>query len=86
MFAGCAFAPDPILKSIGFALTVDVLPDAFLVRMQLVPALTSIVGTNIWWIPKWLDKAMPNIDIEGASLAGHLRDSETQERVVTTGS
>ena len=83
VFAGFVFAPDPILKSIGFALTVGVFADAFLVRMLLVPALMSIVGRRMWWIPSWLDKAMPNIDIEGESLARHLEDAESQERLIT---
>jgi len=81
VFAGFAFAPDPIIKSIGFALTIGVLADAFLVRMLLVPALMSIVGKNMWWIPSWLDRIMPNVDIEGESLARRLAGSPTQERI-----
>ena len=76
VFAGFALAPDPIIKSIGFALTIGVLADAFLVRMLLVPALMSVVGKNMWWIPAWLDRIMPNVDIEGESLARHLAAAE----------
>ena len=77
VFAGFAFAPDPIIKSIGFALTIGVLADAFLVRMLLVPALMSVVGQRMWWIPTWLDRVMPNVDIEGESLARHLAPAAT---------
>ncbi len=79
VFAGFAFAPDPIIKSIGFALTIGVLADAFLVRMVLVPALMSIVGDRMWWIPSWLDRIMPNVDIEGESLAKHLAQADDQQ-------
>lgn len=76
VFAGFAFAPDPIIKSIGLALTIGVLADAFLVRMLIVPALMSIVGDRMWWLPTWLDHVMPNVDIEGAALDQRLRESQ----------
>ena len=72
VFAGFAGGADPIIKTIGFALAVGVLADAFLVRMLLVPAVMSIVGQHMWWLPRWLDRALPNLDIEGESLAEHL--------------
>lgn len=72
VFSGFALGDDAIIKSIGFALATGVIADAFLVRMTIVPALMSIVGEKMWWLPKWLDKAMPNVDIEGESLAHRL--------------
>ena len=57
---------------IGFALTIGVLADAFLVRMTIVPALMSIVGERIWWLPAWLDRLLPDVDIEGESLMRRL--------------
>lgn len=56
------------IKSIAFALAVGVLVDAFLVRMTLGPALMAIAGKAAWWLPKWLDRLLPNVDIEGDSL------------------
>ncbi len=68
VFGGFIFTPDPILKSIAFALAVGVLVDAFIVRMTLVPAAMLLLGRRAWSLPGWLDRVMPNVDIEGASL------------------
>lgn len=72
VFAGFALVEDPIIKTIGFALTVGVLADAFLVRMTIVPALMALVGERIWWLPGWLDRIVPNLDIEGEALMHRL--------------
>jgi RND superfamily putative drug exporter len=69
VFGGFALGDDIIIKSIGFGLAVGVLADAFLVRMTLVPAFMALMGDRMWWMPKWLDKTLPNLDIEGESLA-----------------
>jgi RND superfamily putative drug exporter len=68
VFAGFILIDDPVIKSVGFALAVGVLIDAFLVRMTLVPAVMSLLGRGAWWLPRWLDRALPNIDIEGQQL------------------
>ena len=68
VFAGFIVPDDPIIKSIGFALTVGILIDAFLIRMTLIPAVMSLMGARAWWLPKWLDRVIPNVDIEGAAL------------------
>ncbi|MFT4082891.1 MAG: MMPL family transporter [Nocardioides sp.] len=85
VFAGFALGDAVMIKTIGFALAVGVLADAFLVRMTLVPALMSIVGERIWWLPRWLDRIMPNLDIEGEALARRLGrdqdDEPTPEKV-----
>ncbi|NJP66353.1 MMPL family transporter [Streptomyces spiramenti] len=72
VFAGFALGDDSIIKTIGFALAVGVLADAFLVRMLIVPAVMAIVGKHIWWLPKWLDRALPNLDVEGEALVSKL--------------
>ena len=59
-------------RPIGFALAVGVAADAFLVRMPIVPALMSIVGARMWWLPPWLDRLLPQLDIEGESLGRRL--------------
>jgi len=73
VFAGFILAPDTIIASIGFALAVGVLADAFLVRMTIVPAVMTLLGKKAWYIPRWLDKALPSVDIEGDKLLRKLR-------------
>jgi len=68
VFAGFILVHDPIIKAIGFGLTIGVLIDAFVVRMTLVPAVLSLLGDRAWWFPKWLDRITPKVDIEGESL------------------
>ena len=53
------------LKLFGLGLAVAVAIDATVVRMLLVPATMELLGARNWWIPKWLDKLLPNIDVEG---------------------
>jgi len=78
VFGSFIFGNDAIIKSIGLSLTVGVLVDAFLVRMTLVPALLALLGHRAWWIPAWLDRVLPNVDIEGARLTQTQR-SEAQD-------
>ncbi len=68
VFGSFALGDDAIVKSIGFGLAVGVLADAFLVRMTLVPAFMALLGRRMWWLPRWLDRLLPNLDIEGESL------------------
>lgn len=68
VFAGFMITPDPIIKSIGFALAVGVFIDAFVVRMTLVPAVMAVLGRAAWWLPRWLDRVLPDLDIEGEKL------------------
>ncbi|MEU3454493.1 MMPL family transporter [Micromonospora sp. NPDC006766] len=71
VFGGFVFLHDPVIKSMGFALAVGVAIDAFVVRMTIVPAVMSLLNNAAWWIPRWLDRVLPNIDIEGESLDPH---------------
>jgi RND superfamily putative drug exporter len=68
VFAGFIVPEEPIIKSIGFALAVGILFDAFVVRMTIVPAVMAMLGARAWYIPKWLDRIIPNVDLEGAGL------------------
>ncbi len=68
VFAGFILGDDATIKSIGFALAFGVLVDAFVVRMTIVPAVMALLGDQAWYLPKWLDKLMPDVDIEGAKL------------------
>ena len=49
-------------------LAAGVLFDAFVMRMLLVPALMHLTGRAVWWLPRWLDRILPNVDVEGAAL------------------
>ncbi|MBG6238799.1 RND superfamily putative drug exporter [Mycetocola sp. CAN_C7] len=65
-----AFVPegDVNIKPIALGLAVGVFVDAFIVRMTLVPAVLALLGEKAWWIPKWLDRALPSLDVEGEGL------------------
>jgi membrane protein YdfJ len=68
VFSSFIFTDDQVVKSMGLALAVGVLVDAFIVRMTLVPAIMSLMGKSAWYLPKWLDRILPNVDIEGESI------------------
>lgn len=65
VFAGFITNHDATIQAIGFGLAVGILVDAFLVRMTIVPAVMTLLGSAAWWIPKWLEKRLPHISIEG---------------------
>ena len=69
VFGGFIFSESTIVRSIGFGLAFGVLLDAFVVRMLLMPALMHLLGGAAWWLPRWLDRILPHVDIEGSSLA-----------------
>ncbi|ROO63391.1 RND superfamily putative drug exporter [Micromonospora sp. Llam0] len=79
VFGGFMLVDDPVIKSMGFALAIGVLIDAFVVRMTIVPAVMSLLGRAAWWLPRFLSRIMPNVDIEGEQLRARLaaqRDAE----------
>ena len=65
VFASFVLSPDPTTKSLGFALALGVLIDAFVIRMTVVPATMFIYRRAAWWLPRSLDKVIPDLDIEG---------------------
>jgi RND superfamily putative drug exporter len=78
VFAGFVFAHMSMIRPIGFGLAFGVLADAFIVRMTLTPAVMHLLGERAWWLPRWLDRILPDVDVEGASLARSLeRKAET---------
>ncbi|MGU3409618.1 MMPL family transporter [Microbacterium sp. M1A1_1b] len=68
VFAGFIFSDSSTIKPIGFGLAFGVLVDAFVVRMLLIPAAMHLLGESAWWFPKWLDRIVPDVDVEGAKL------------------
>ena len=71
VFAAFVVADDPTIKMMGFGLAVAVALDAFVVRMTLIPALMYLMGDKAWWMPRWLDRLVPKVDIEGENLVRH---------------
>jgi RND superfamily putative drug exporter len=72
VFGSFVFADLQVIKGMGFALGVGVLLDAFVVRMTLVPAVMAILGAKAWWLPRFLQRALPDVDIEGERLSREL--------------
>ena len=68
VFAGFIFSHLTMIRPLGFALALGVLLDAFVVRMTLVPAVMRLLGRSAWWLPRWLARLLPDLDIEGAQL------------------
>lgn len=69
VFFSFLFSHDPNVMPIAFALAFGVLVDAFLVRLTLVPAVLKILGDRAWRLPRWLDRVVPKVDVEGQDLA-----------------
>ncbi|MGV1005702.1 MAG: MMPL family transporter [Candidatus Nanopelagicales bacterium] len=78
VFAGFVTEVDPFIKMLGFALAIAVFLDAIVVRLAIVPAVMALLGHRAWWMPSWLDKILPGVDIEGAKLVrNHASDEPT---------
>ncbi|GGL09640.1 MMPL family transporter [Streptomyces flaveus] len=71
VFGGFISSSESMIKMIGFGLAIAVFFDAFVVRMAIVPAVLALLGKKAWWLPKWLDRALPNVDVEGEALRTH---------------
>ncbi|WPB91329.1 MMPL family transporter [Streptomyces malaysiensis] len=81
VFAGFIGSSESMIKMIGFGLATAVLFDAFVVRMAIVPAVLALLGKSAWWLPRWLDRALPNVDVEGEGLRKQLEsDPATEQR------
>lgn len=65
VFAGFISNHDATIQSMGFALALGVAIDAFVVRLVIVPIVMSYIGKSAWWLPKWLNKVLPHVSIEG---------------------
>jgi len=74
VFAAFILSTDVTTKMFGVGLSVAVLLDVTLVRMVLVPAAMSLLGHRAWWLPAWLDRRLPVIDLEGASPEAEVHD------------
>ncbi|MGW0210214.1 MMPL family transporter [Streptomyces sp. NPDC003233] len=88
VFSGFIGSSEAMVKMIGFGLAIAVFFDAFIVRMAIVPAVLALLGKRAWWLPKWLDRALPNVDVEGEGLrtepaaAGKDADPDEERELV----
>ena len=76
VFGGFVWAHLAMVRPVGLGLAIGVLVDAFIVRMTLTPAVMSLLGEKAWYLPAWLDRILPNVDVEGAQLERSLGGGE----------
>jgi RND superfamily putative drug exporter len=82
VFGGFISSSESMIKMIGFGLAIAVFFDAFVVRMAIVPAVLALLGQKAWWLPKWLDRALPNVDVEGEGLRTQDTTAEESKELV----
>ncbi|HCG2961500.1 TPA: MMPL family transporter [Corynebacterium striatum] len=80
VFAAFMLIDLPFIKTMGFALAVGVFMDAFVVRMMIIPATMFLLDKTAWSIPKWLDRILPNMDIEGEALSAQREELQKFQR------
>ncbi len=97
VFGGFVMGDDPIMKMFGLGLATAILVDSTVVRIVLVPATMKLMGDANWWIPGWLDRILPTIDIDGEaslpepeyepvpSIEGHADDPVYPRELVPVG-
>lgn len=76
VFASFIFVEDVMIKSMGLALAFGILFDAFIVRLTIVPAVMTLMGRSAWYLPKWLGRILPNIDVEGESMENETKSKK----------
>ncbi|MFE4254983.1 MMPL family transporter [Streptomyces sp. NPDC056910] len=77
VFSGFIMENDDMIKMMGFGLAIAVFFDAFVVRMAIVPAVLALLGKSAWWLPRWLDNLLPNMDVEGEKMHKRLAPSSS---------
>jgi putative drug exporter of the RND superfamily len=82
VFAGFALSGDDFIIQVAFALSAAIALDAFVVRMTLVPAVLALLGRRAWWLPRWLNRIVPNVDVEGDKLRTVLADRSAEPEPV----
>ncbi len=78
VFSSFVLNDDPTIKMLAVGMAAAVLIDATIVRMVLVPSVMSLLGDRAWWIPRWLDRVLPNLQLEGPSTAGGGRSHDAR--------
>ncbi|MFF7988967.1 MMPL family transporter [Kitasatospora xanthocidica] len=83
VFAGFIGMSEPMIKMMGLGLAAAVAFDAFIVRMTIVPAVLALLGRRSWWLPRWLDRLIPDVDVEGSKLQTPAADPAPARESVT---
>jgi RND superfamily putative drug exporter len=78
VFTSFVLSGNPVVKEFGVGLAVAIAIDSTLVRCLLVPAVMVLLGKRVWWLPRWLDRGLPHISIEGEEFFAK-RDAERAE-------
>ena len=65
VFLAFVTQPDVIAKMFGLGLGLAIMIDVLIVRLIIAPAVVTLLGDHAWWLPKWLDKILPNVSLEG---------------------
>jgi RND superfamily putative drug exporter len=81
VFSGFILSGQTLIREMGFGLALAIAIDAFVVRMTIVPAVMALLGRRAWYLPRWLDRILPNVDIEGETLRRSLPDPREPELV-----
>jgi putative drug exporter of the RND superfamily len=84
VFTSFVLVEDPVVKEFGIGLAVAIAIDSTLVRCLLVPAVMVLLGERAWWLPRWLDRLVPHVSIEGEEYFARL-DAERAAKPVTAG-
>ena len=79
VFAAFMLQNNALIQSIGFALAAAVFFDAFVVRMVLIPSVMYLLGDRAWWLPAWLDRLLPRVDVEGEGLGAVTVPDDARE-------
>ena len=82
VFLSFVLVDEPTVKMMGLGLATAVLVDATIIRMVLVPATMELLGDANWWLPRWLDRILPHLDLEGAPETGNAADSGPEPELV----
>ncbi|TDE14093.1 MMPL family transporter [Jiangella asiatica] len=84
VFSGFIFGGEDVIMQIGLAMAAAVAFDAFVVRMTIVPAVMTLLGSRAWFLPRWLDRILPNVDVEGEKLTQYLKGRREPEPELET--
>lgn len=81
VFAGFIGMSSPTIQTMGVGLASAVVFDAFVVRMAIAPAVLALLGHRAWWLPRILNRVLPNVDIEGEALSRHVAATRSDAAV-----
>ena len=84
VFGSFLLENDRVVKLMGTGLATAILLDATIVRLLLVPATMELLGDKNWWLPRWLDRILPKIDVEGHAIPAPKVDEDERDSALAT--